>query len=303
MGTANTNIDQPRLAVARHLADRDGVIARSAAIELGLSRHQIQHQLSSGLWTPESSGVYLSAEHRLTEAAKVRIAVEAHGGVADRATAAWWHGLIHDLSTPLTVSVPRSARTRVRIGFEVEAKRRTFPAEDLTVVRNLPVIDLPLTVLAAAAELDDGIDVMDRALQQRRVHLTDLRRSLERNAGAFGMRRARMLLDAAEDPSESVAERLFARLLREHRVDGWTQQVPFCGYRLDFAWIEEKIGVEIHGWKFHKDHDRWDRDQQKANQLALMGWLPLSFSWARLTTEPDACMTELIEAIELRRTL
>ncbi|WP_062391899.1 hypothetical protein [Gordonia phthalatica] len=114
------------------------------------------------------------------------------------------------------------------------AKRRSFPSEDLTVVRGLPVVDLPLTVLQVASEHADGIEIMDRALHERRVHLTDLRRSLERNAGGVGMQRARMLLDAAEDPSESEAERLFARLLREYQIDGWTQQVPFCGYRLDF---------------------------------------------------------------------
>lgn len=293
----------PHLAVADHLADHDGVITRSKATDLGLSRHQVQNRLDAGLWTTESQGVYLSAEHRLTEAARVRVAVAAHGGVADRSTAAWWHGLLDELPGPLTVSVPRNTRNHLQLGFDVEAKRRTFPTEDLTTVRGLPVTDLPLTVLQVAAEHETGIAIMDRALQERRVHLTDLRRSLERNAGSFGMHRARILLEAAEDPSESEAERLFVRLLKEYNIDGWTQQIPFCGYRLDFAWIDEQIGVEIHGWKFHKNHDRWDRDQKKANQLALMSWLPLSFSWARLVTEPDACMRELIEAIELRRAM
>lgn len=296
-------VDRPELSVARHLADHDGVIARAQAVELGMSRHQIQRRIDSGLWTVEGRGAYLSAEHRLTEAARVRVAVLAHGGIADRSAAAWWHGLIDELPSPVTVSVPRSSGVHAEVGFDIEVKRRSFPAEDLTTVRGLPVTDLPLTVLSAAAELKDGITIMDRALQQHRVHLIDLRRSLDRNAGSFGMQRARMLLEAAEDPSESVAERMFVKLLREHGIDGWTQQVPFCDYRLDFAWIEEQIGVEIHGWKFHKDHDRWNSDQRKANQLALMGWLPLAFSFARLTDEPDDCVRELAEAIELRRTM
>ena len=251
----------------------------------------------------EARSIYLSAEHHLTEASRARIAVAAYDGVADRSTAAWWHGLIEELPSPVTLSVAGSTRSQERMGFAVEAKRRSFPSEDLTVVRGLPIVDLPLTVLQVAAERDDGIEIMDRALQERRVHLVDLRRSLERNAGSFGMQRARMLLEAAEDPSESEAERLFVRLLREYGIDGWTQQVPFAGHRLDFAWVEEQIGVEIHGWKFHKNHRRWNRDQKKANQLALMSWLPLSFSWARLVTEPDVCMRELIEAIELRRAM
>ncbi|ALG86978.1 hypothetical protein ACH46_16695 [Gordonia phthalatica] len=291
------------MAVARYLADHDGVITGAAARTLGLTEHRVRHRIESGLWSAEARAVYLSAEHNLTDAAQVRIAVAAHRGIADRTTAAWWHGLLDELPSPLTVSVPRSTRTEQRLSFAVQAKRRTFPSEDLTVVRDLPVTDLPLTVLQVAAEHEDGIAIMDRALQERRVHLVDLRRSLERNAGSFGMRRARFLLEAAEDPSESVAERLFAKLLREHQIDGWFQQIPFGDYELDFAWPQEQISVEIHGWKFHKQHDRWNRDQKKANQLALMSWLPLSFSWARLTTEPDECMRELIEAIELRRAM
>ncbi|MGB6247433.1 DUF559 domain-containing protein [Gordonia sp. (in: high G+C Gram-positive bacteria)] len=294
--------DRPELAVARHLADRDGVITAAEARELGLSHKRIQQRLDDGLWTSEALGVYLSAEHHLTEAARLRIAVASHGGVADRTAAAWWHGLIAELPSPVTISVPRSKRGS-RCGFDVHAKRRTFPAEDVCTVRGLPVTGVPLTVLAAAAELEDGISMMDRALQCGRVHLTDLRRSLERNSGAHGMRRARVLLTAAEDPSESVAERLFAKLLRLRGVDGWTQQVPFCGYRLDFAWIEEQIGIEIHGWNFHHTHDQWERDQRKTNQLARMGWLPLIYTWSRLVSEPEACVGEVIEAVEARRAM
>ncbi|MBM7365506.1 DUF559 domain-containing protein [Gordonia hydrophobica] len=278
------------------------MITADRAHALGVTSRQIQRRLDAGLWTAEAMGVYLSAEHCLSDAAQVRIAVAAQGGIADRTTAAWWHGLIPELPSPLTVSVPRSKRG-ARCGFRVETKRRTFPAEDVEVVRGLPVTRLPLTVLAAAAELDDGIAVMDRALQRKQVDLIDLRRSLERNSGAHGMRRARWLLTAAEDESESVAERLFVSLLRERGITGWTQQVPFCDYRLDFAWTQEQIGVEIHGWNFHHDHHEWERDQRKTNQLVRMGWLPLIFTWARLTMEPDACMAELAEAILLRQSV
>lgn len=301
MGDTKRDLNETAVALAHHLADHDGVITTAQAMSLGMSRNRIQGRLDSGLWTAEASGVYLSAEHQLSPAARVRIAVAAHRGVLDRTAAAWWHGLISQLPSPITVSIPRTARKQVVCSVEVEMKSRTFPEEDLTVVRGIAVTGLPLTVLAAAAELEEGISMMDRALQIHVVGLAELRASLIRNSGAHGMQQARRLLTAAEDVSESAAERLFAKLLREYGITGWTQQLPFCGLRLDFAFIEERIGIEIHGWKFHRDNNQWQRDQQKTNIIAGAGWLPLIYTWEAMTARTEATMAEVKTAVNSRR--
>ncbi|MGB3302164.1 hypothetical protein [Gordonia sp. (in: high G+C Gram-positive bacteria)] len=301
MGEKTSVLNQSALAVAQHLADHDGVITKAQAAALGMSRNRIQGRLDSGLWTAEASGVYLSAEHQLSPAARVRIAVAAHTGVLDRTAAAWWHGLIPELPSPITVSIPRTARKQVVCSVEVEMKSRTFPAEDVAVVRGISVTGLPLTVLAASAELEEGISMMDRALQIHLVGLTELRASLSRNSGAHGMRQARRLLAAAEDVSESAAERLFAKLLREYGITGWTQQFPFCGMRLDFAWVSERIAIEIHGWKFHRDNRQWQRDQHKTNVIGGAGWLPLIYTWEMMTRHTHATMREVADAVNARR--
>ncbi|EGD54650.1 hypothetical protein [Gordonia neofelifaecis] len=152
------------LSAAEYLAEHDGVITTAQARTPGMSPGQVRSRQLRGLWIPHARSTFLSAEHRMTEMARVRIAGAAHAGSV--------------------------------------------------AVKDIAVTDLPLTVLASAAELDDGIAMMDGALQIKRVTLKELRAALDRNVGAAGMGRARKLLTSAEDLSESELERKFVRFLR-----------------------------------------------------------------------------------------
>ncbi|ALG86616.1 hypothetical protein ACH46_05245 [Gordonia phthalatica] len=290
------------IRTAEFLADHDGVIETTQALNLGMTRDQVHHKTDVGLWRSHARSVFLSAEHHLTDMAAVRIASLAHqGATVDRSSAAWLHGLIDEAPSTVTMSVPRSVHGTCACSILTEIRRRSFPSEDLTTVRGIRTTALPLTVLAAAADLDDGIAIMDRALQTKRVSLRELRAALDRNSGSHGMRNARRLLTAAEGLSESELERKFVRFLRKHRIRGWQQQVWLENRRLDFVWPEERIAVSLHGWAFHHDHDRWERDQETTNMLTGMGWLPLIFTWKRLEFEPDNVLRELSRTLELRQ--
>lgn len=290
------------IRVAEFLADHDGVIGTTQALDLGMTRDQVHHKSNIGLWRPHARSVFLSAEHHLTEMAAARIAsIAHHGAVVDRTSAAWLHNLIDEPGPSVTLSVPRSTRGDGECSIPTQVRRRSFPREDLATVRGIRTTALPLTVLAAAGELDDGIALMDRALQTKSVSLQELRAALERNAGSRGMAKARLLLTSAEGLSESELERKFVRFLRTHRIRGWQQQVWLGNRRLDFVWPEQQIAVSLHGWAFHHDHDRWERDQETTNMLSGMGWLPLIFTWKRLVFEPDRVLRELSRALELRQ--
>ncbi len=291
------------MRVAWHLAEHDGVISTDEALALGMSADQVHRRVASGLWVPHARSVFLSAEHRMTDAARVRIALAANGGVADRSSAAWLHGLTDDLPDEVTLSVPRSAHGAACL-VPTSVRRRTFPHEDLTTVRGLRATALPLTLLAASSELgaDEGIALMDRALQTRCVTLKELRAALERNSGTHGMRLARTILTAAEDLSESELERRFVRFLRKHGIVGWTQQVWIGGRRMDFVWPAERVVVSLHGWAFHRSHSRWETDQETTSALAALGWVPLIYTGKRLEYRPEDVLRELCHTLELRQT-
>ncbi|MCF8587461.1 endonuclease domain-containing protein [Gordonia liuliyuniae] len=159
---------------------------------------------------------------------------------------------------------------------------------------------LTLLQLASVLAIDEAITIIDRAVQTERIRVRELRASLGRNSGAHGMRQARALVAAAEDDSESEAERLFVRMLTKHRITGWVQQQWTNGVRMDFVWPELGIVVSVHGWMFHRRYDRWDRDLRTADMLGLVGFLPLSFPWKRLRFEEESVIRELAAAIESR---
>ena len=289
------------VAIAHFLADHDGVISAAQAQALGMSRDQIYQKRASGLWAPTGKSVYLSAEHHMTEKAMVRTAALAHRGVIDRDSAVWLHGLIDELPEPVTLSVPRSAHG-VTCAVSTSVRRRTFPAEDLAVVDGIDVTALPLTVLIGAGiRPDDGMDIMDEALFRKRVSLPELRETADRNAGMHGMARARELLESAEDIRGSYLERLFVRFLNARGITGWIREFWIGGRRIDFVFPEERIAVELHGWRFHHMLDRWERDQQTTNMLAGLGWLPLIFTLKRLKFSPNEVEKELMAAFEQRR--
>lgn len=285
------------------LADHDGVITVAQAFRCGLSRHQIHGRVKSAQWENYARGVYVSRQHHFGDTAMVRAVVAAHRrGVADRTTAAWWCGMLDELQRPLTVCVPRTSHRPPDLPVDVRPRHRSIPAEDLAVHRNLPVTGPALTVIGTIGTLEkDQSAFLDRMLQKKVVSVADLTAAIKRNRGMRGMGRTRELLATLEAGAESEAERLFVALLRLHEVTGWVQQHPFGGARLDFAWPAEHIAVEINGWAYHRDRDRFENDNAKAAMLASAGWLALSFTWRQLTEEPEDCIAQVAAALATRR--
>ncbi|GAA3965371.1 type IV toxin-antitoxin system AbiEi family antitoxin domain-containing protein [Gordonia caeni] len=281
------------------LADHDGVITTSQARSLGLTQRQVSRRLKAGRWLTMSRGVHLSSQHHLTDVARVRVAVATHRAVADRTAAAFWHGLIDTLPPVVTVSAPRSVHGQTQSPFAVSVKRRSFPAEDQEELRGIKVTRRPLTVLAAAQEVDDGAALIDRALQQGEVTIESLRAALDRNS-AHGLSLARELIAVLEAGSESTAERLFVEILRLHEITGWVQQFQLAGRRLDFAWPARRVAVEINGWSYHRTHSRFESDSDKAASLAAIGWLLLPFSWKAIRYDAEDCVLKLTNALNSR---
>lgn len=287
-------------AVEAHLADHDGIITTEQAYALGLSERQVRRLAATGCWQRLARGVYLSAQHHFTDRARLRAAVAAHHGVADRTAAAFWHGLLDDLPPRVTLSAPRSTRGSAQGPLAVSVRRRTFPDEDVEMLGGLAVTRRPLTVLAAAGELDDGAALIDRSLQTGAVSVEALCRSLDRNTGKHGLAVARELVRVLTVGSQSEAERRWVDLLTLHRIDGWVQQYPFGHWTLDFAWPALKVAVEIQGWAYHRDARRFQADTAKAAALAAAGWLELPFTWHHLTGDPERCVAQLCSALNQR---
>jgi very-short-patch-repair endonuclease len=282
-----------------YLRRHDGVITLAQARRVGLSLKAVQRRVASGHWIRCSRGVYFVGDRPFTDGARVRAAVWGCGehAAASGLTAAWWHGLTKFAPDIVEVTVPRNSHGRSRDGCRL--RRRDLSSSDVVVHRGIRVTALPLTVIEAAVKERAGVKLMDSALQ-RHVALRELWRAHLRNKGRYGSPRARRLLQAASDGARSEAERVLLKLLREAGIAGWRTNYPIGPYKVDVAFPEPKIVIEVDGWAFHSDQEVFQSDRKRQNYIALMGWQVLRFTWLDLVEYPLRVITTIRSAISAR---
>ncbi|MED5810811.1 type IV toxin-antitoxin system AbiEi family antitoxin domain-containing protein [Mycolicibacterium sp. 050232] len=283
------------------LRDHDGVITLAQAEEAGLSRQAVYRRVQSGRWLRCSRGVYFADDRPFTDAARTRAAVWSLGSnaTASGLAAAWWLGVTRYAPEIIEVTVPKVSNFRQR--HAVKLRRRDLDPRDVVERRGLRVTALPLTVVEAAAGRGGGAKLMDTALQ-RHTELRELWRAHVRNKGRHGSPAARILLIAAADGARSAAERLLIKLLKEAGITGWKANYRLGRYVIDVAFPAATLAIETDGWAFHSDQEDFQKDRVKQNEIALMGWQVLRFTWLDLTEYPQRVIAEIRFAIECRST-
>ncbi|MGD9991193.1 DUF559 domain-containing protein [Pseudonocardia sp.] len=263
-----------------------GVVGVAQAREYGFSPRTLQRRAAHGGWRRLHPGTYLAAGHRLTDEARVRAAALWAG---DEATvsgpaAAHWHGMLPAAPHIVQVTVAAGAKPRPQPGLQL--RRRDLGHSDRVGLRGVWVTEAALTVLETAVAVADGAAFLDRALQ-RHVGFEQLHRAHCRTLGRRGSPVAGRLLVAAADRAGSAAERILVRLLREAGVTGWRLGHPFGAWVVDLAFPRRRVAVEVDGWAWHVDIDRFRADRRKGNALVSEGWTLLRFTWHDLTSDPD----------------
>jgi very-short-patch-repair endonuclease len=107
------------------------------------------------------------------------------------------------------------------------------------------------------------------------------------------------LIAAAADRADSAAERLLVKLLREAGIGGWVVGYPFGPYRIDLAFPAAKVAVEVDGWAWHVDVDRFRTDRRKGNAITRAGWSLLRFTWHGLDGRPAESIAEITVTLAL----
>lgn len=281
-----------------------GVIARSQLRELGLSRDQIIRVVRRGDLVVIHPGVYRTAGAPVTDEQRLLAAIRAAGpgAVASHIAAAWLWDLTDDLD--LHVSVPRNRSPRID-GVTIHR------SGDLSAERTLHRRRIPTTTpmralldLGAIADATVVEDALDRALVKRLLVVASVERALEKVAkrGRSGAGVLRAVLDerALRDGiPDGLLEPRMARLVKryglpmpvfQHRV--YNAAGVFVG-RVDFAYPELKIAIEVDGWQAHGTPRQLDRDLARQNKLILNGWTVLRFSWRSVVLRPSEVAGEI----------
>jgi very-short-patch-repair endonuclease len=283
-----------------YLREQDGVITLAQARDAGLSLQAVQRRVRSGRWRRCARGVYFVDDRPFGDAARIRSTVWGYGeeAAASGLSAAWWQGLTRFVPDVIEVTVPRNNHGRVHQGSRL--RRRDLDPADVVVRERLRVTASALTVIEAAVRHRTGAKLMDSALQ-RHVELRELWRVHLRNKGRYGAPAARRLLQAAADGARSEAERLLVKLLREAGITGWRTNYPVGGYKVDVAFPKQKVAIEVDGLAHHSDSEDFHSDRVRQNNIVLLGWQVLRFTWLDLVEYPDRVIAVIRSAISERK--
>lgn len=273
-------------ALARRQA---GVVTRGQCRSTGLTDRQINRLVGNGhLRGTARRGVLVASAAPASAEQEFWRAVLSTGGVLSHFSAAECRQ-IRVTGAPPGVHVTVDPTRYVQPLPGVTVHRIALPADHRTQLARLPITTVTRTVLDCLGVLPmaQARIVLDRCLQQRQISAVDLvSRRANRPGNPQLARLHRELTGAA-----SEAERVLHRLLRRAGITGWWPNYPVTveGHRfqIDVAFLAAKIAVEVDGWAFHSDVERFRADRRRQNRLSMAGWTVVRFTWADLVERPD----------------
>jgi hypothetical protein len=281
-----------------------GVISRSEAVSAGLTPAQIKSRVKSGRWQIVCRGVYHLGGAPMGPLARCRVAVLVGGQdcALSHGSAAWLWGVAdstESIERP-TITVPRRRLVRVA-GLTVV---RSGHAVRVVFRRGLPCTDPIRTIIdcAAGATADELDNLVDRALARKIVHHERLLKSVVASP-EFRHHRGRPRLVArfkargiTGSPHSSVLESRMGRLLRRHgipepRAELWWG--PDRSYRLDFAFLEVRLVIEVDGYAAHFAPEQQRYDRRRDQRLRRAGWTVLRYDWWEVTYDAARVAQEI----------
>ncbi|MDQ4142825.1 MAG: type IV toxin-antitoxin system AbiEi family antitoxin domain-containing protein [Actinomycetota bacterium] len=299
--------------LCNELASRQrGIITRDQASKAGLSERVIQRLTKSGRWARMYPGVFLvggapdSWESRLTGAT---VGAGVGAAVSHRAAARWLglEGFDEDIVEITCGRCLRWPGVTVHRGPPLDRR-------DVMSARGLPITTATRTLcdIALLVSLPRLESALDNALLRGLTSVDYLERRLaEHGQTRRGTAPLKRLLDSRQPgraPTESELEREFLRaVISRFDLPPPASQVRVLAgateSRLDFAYPNLHLAIEVLGWRFHLGRRSWECDLARHNRLAAEGWTILYFSWFDVTRRPSWVAGQVRRAIEERTAL
>jgi hypothetical protein len=228
------------------------------------------------------------------------------GIVSHRSAAEMW-GVIQPAGyVDVSIQPPRAPRAeppvivhRIKdLHPELAVEREGLPLTDPT----RTIIDLGLVLPHWAVR-----DALSRGLTTRLftvVEVDRLRDAITRQ-GRNGTGTVRRILDErllVAGTEESLLERRFLDLVARHGLvaPAIQHEVWHAGRfiaRVDAAYPDRKLAVEVDGYSAHSSPDAFQRDRARQNRLVALGWTVLRFTWADVVQRPAMVARTILEAI------
>lgn len=291
-------------------AGQHGVVTHAQLESAGMSRGSRRHRLATGRLRLLYRGVYLVGPILLPHARRMAAVLACGRGALlshDDARALWLEApssARHDAVpsadvTVVNVTVGHTGRSR-RAGIRLHRVRRIDGA-DHTVRHGIPVTTPVRTVLdlapvTGASRLEQLIASLAR---ERLLDLDELATRVATCRGRKGIPALRMVLEQSGGPAltRSEAEAAFLALIRKAGLPAPEVNVRVGAYELDFYWRDERLAVEIDGYRHHSVRPRFEGDRRKDAWLRARGLSAIRLSWRQITHEAMATAVQLGQAL------
>jgi very-short-patch-repair endonuclease len=284
-----------------------GVVRREQLAELGVSPRTLGRRIADGLWEPRGKRALVfagTATGLLTDSLVAAHALHPHAVltgfsalvVRGEVDADPWAAVPVD-SHPW-VLYPHHNRLPVRTIREVPGRRH--------MAAGVPVVaqDRALVDLARFLPTDHARRLIMRVAQVRGSARTMalLERADDLPPGYSGARRVSELIADLSTGAHSDAENLLVSLLAQSGFTGYVVNLPVrlgnAAVRIDVAFPDARIAVEVDGRAFHSSPQRFQSDRTRQNRLVAAGWRVLRFTWEDLTQRPDQVLRRIAELLE-----
>ncbi|WP_423917968.1 hypothetical protein [Candidatus Poriferisodalis sp.] len=299
-------VDEARLEA--HMRRQYGLVSRTQSLAAGMTRHRIQHRVSTGRWRRVGPGVYQHSALPVTPHSKLLAACIAYDGLASHRSAAALHRIDgFELGRPELVVSKERARSAVGV---ILHRSGQMDLAQPTWLDSIPCTGLARTLLDLAAVVSRNRleRAIDAAMRDRRLRYDDLSEVLathtgtgRRGRGPLGAVLAERCADVPvplSDWSRWVCELLcesgLPRPALEHRVheaDG-----RFLA-QVDLAYPSRQLAIELDSIRWHHNRESFVNDRRRRNRLLAAGWDVLSFTWDDYSEQPTELCAVVAKAL------
>lgn len=274
-----------------------GLFTRAQATECGYSEYQIRHRLRCGDWQVVLGRTLAPSGLTITTAIRDRAAqLSVPGSILAGASAA----------RVLRVGVPDD-RTFLYVGPHgrmrlpgVVALHSTPDRRDVNLFQGLPAVTIQNALVECLLWLPEraAIDLLDRGLQRGWLVVSEFDRRVENRRGTRGYLRLAAMRDLIRGGERAESERRLTALLREAGITGWAANVPIYDDEglmgvVDVAFKRERAAIEVDGFAFHAEPDRFERDRERQNRITRAGWAVARYTWRQLTQRPEYVLNDI----------
>jgi hypothetical protein len=274
--------------LARLASSSHGVVTRAQLLAAGLTLDEIRHRLHSGALLREYRGVYRVGHRAPSVEARYLAAVWACGENALLSGRAAAH-LLGLLATPPSmpeVTVPTERRVP---GIRTHRTRSPLDAMSW---RGIPVTTPARTLVDLSSVL--AVEALARACHEAGIRYGTAPGEVEAILGVRrGAKKLRRVLRGDEHVSLSALERRFLVLLRAAGLPLPLTNRPAGGRYVDCRWVEERLTVELDGYRYHSSRHAWELDRRREREAYARGDQFRRYTYGDVFDEPAPMLAEL----------